>query len=104
MMRKRYKFISETVKGFTNLEEYARQKNECFSEIGVEPELKEDCVSLYFEFPGNEYEQYFVIPTKDGRLTVSHVIWWQNDLCANELLNIFTGKTYDNEDVIFPVC
>ena len=99
-MHKRHVFLSDLVKEYTNLEDFARDKSEFFEMMGVEFGSGEKCISLYFQLDYNDYEQYFVVPTNDGRLAVSHVIWWQNEVCANEILNIFTGETYDDDDVI----
>lgn len=100
-MHKRHAFLSDIVKEYTNLEDFAREKSEFFEMMGVEVGSGETCVSLYFQLDYNEYEQYFVIPTGDDKLAVSHVIWWQNEVCANEILNIFTGETYDDDDAVF---
>lgn len=100
-MHKRHSFLSDIVDKYTNLEDFARDKSEFFKMMGVDVGSGEKYVSLYFQLDYNEYEQYFVVPTKDGRLAVSHVIWWQNEVCANEILNIFTGETYDDDDVIY---
>lgn len=99
-MHKRHAFLSDIVKNYTNLEDFAHDKSEFFEMMGVEFGSGEKRISLYFQLDYNEYEQYFVVPTNDGRLAVSHVIWWQNEICANEILNIFTGETYDDDDVI----
>ena len=100
-MHKRHAFLSDIVKEYTNLEGFAHEKSEFFEMMGVEVDSGEKSVSLYFQLDYNEYEQYFVVPTDDGKLAVSHVIWWQNEVCANEILNIFTGETYDNDDIIY---
>ena len=44
-----------------------------------------------------EYEMYFVIPGNDGRITVSEVIRWQDNYCANTYLNIFSLQRSDDE-------
>ncbi len=100
-MHKRHAFLSDIVKGYTNLEDFTRDKSEFFEMMGVEVCCGESCVSLYFQLDYDEYEQYFVVTTNDGKLAVSHVIEWQNEACANETLNIFTGETYDDDDVIY---
>lgn len=100
-MHERHAFLSDIVKEYTNLEDFAREKSEFFEMMGVEVGSGEKCVSLYFQLDYNEYEQYFVVPTGDGKLAVSHVIWWQNEVCANEILNIFTGERYDDDDAIY---
>ena len=100
-MHKRYAFLSDIVNKYTKLEDFARDKSEFFEMMGVDVGSGGKCVSLYFELDYYEYEEYFVVPTKDGRLAVSHVIWWQNEVYANEILNIFTGETCDDDDVIY---
>ncbi len=100
-MHKRQAFLSDIVKEYTTLEDFAREKSEFFEIMGVEVGSGEKCVSLYFQLDFNEYEQYFVVPTDDGKLAVSYVSWWQNEVCANEILNIFTGETYDKGDAIY---
>lgn len=99
MMRKRHAFLSETVKGYTSLEDYARDKDEWFAVRGIALRLMNDCISLcnYIEY--NDYEDYYIVPTADGRLAVSHVIWWQDTCCANDVFNIFTEESVDEEDI-----
>ena len=100
MMRKRHAFLSETVKGYTSLEEYARDKEEWFAILGIDLTLGDDCISLYNYIEYNNYEDYYVVPTADGRLAVSHVIWWQDPFCANDVFNIFTEKSVDEGDIL----
>lgn len=99
-MLKRHAFLSDIVKGYTNLEDFAHDKTEFFEMMGVELGSDDSYVSLYFQLDYNEYENYFVVPTGNGRLAVSHVIWWQNEKCANEILDIFTDETYHDDDLI----
>ena len=100
-MHERHAFLSDIVKEYTNLTDFTHEKSEFFEMMGVEVGSGENSVSLYFQLDYNEYEQYFVVPTGDGKLDVSYVIWWQNEVCANEILNIFTGETYDDDDTIY---
>ena len=99
MMRKRHAFLSETVNGYTSLEEYARDKDEWFAILGIDLTLEDGYISLYNYLMGNDYEAYHVVPTADGRLAVSHVIWWQHPYCYNDVFNIFTEESVDEEDI-----
>ena len=60
--------------------------------MGVKFNKGEKCIFLYFQMDFNEYEQYFIVSTEEGRLAVDPEIWWQNEVCANERLNILTGE------------
>lgn len=100
MMRKRHAFLSETVKGYTSLDEYARDKDEWFAILGINLSLSDICISLYIYLEDNDYEDYYIVPTTDGHLAVSHVIWWQDPYCANDVFNIFTEESVDEEDIL----
>ena len=90
----------ETAKGYSSIEEYARDKDEWFAILGIALTLSDDCISLYNHIEYNDYEDYYVVPTADGRLAVSHVIWWQDPYCANDVFNIFTEKSVDEGDIL----
>lgn len=47
-----------------------------------------------------EYETYFVIPGNNGHLTVSEVILWQDDCCANTYLNVFSLHGADDDEIL----
>ena len=42
----------------------------------------------------------FVIPNTDGHLTISEVIRWQDDTCANTYLNIFSLHGADDNEIL----
>ena len=100
MMRKRHAFLSETLIGYTSLQDYASDKDEWFAVRGIELTLCEKYISLYIQLDYTEYEEYYVIPGKDGHLTISEVIMWQDECCANTYLNIFDLSYPDEEDIL----
>lgn len=61
MMRKRHAFLSETVKGYTSLEDYARDKDEWFAVIGISLTYDVDFVSLVIALDYEGIEEYFVV-------------------------------------------
>ena len=46
MMRKRHAFLSETLIGYTSLQDYASDKDEWFAVRGIALRLMDDCISL----------------------------------------------------------
>ena len=68
--QKRRDFLSKTIDGYSSLEDYARDKDEWFAVIGMNLQLNEKYISIENWLDGYEYEEYFIIPTADGRLTV----------------------------------
>lgn len=75
MMRKRHAFLSETVKGYTSLEDYARDKDEWFAVIGISLTYDVDFVSLAIALDYEEIEEYFVSTTDNGKLALSSEVW-----------------------------
>lgn len=53
MMRKRHAFLSETVKGYTSLEDYARDKDEWFAIIGISLTYDVDLHSSHERYEGS---------------------------------------------------
>lgn len=98
MMRKRHAFLTESVKGYTSIEEYAKDKDEWFAILSVELSAGEKAISLWFQLGYYNYEQNFIEPSADGLLVVSPIIAWQDFCCANGYLNIFTEEDVDSEE------
>lgn len=100
MMRKRHAFINAMVKPYTSLEEFAKDKDEWFAMLGVELTLGSNAISLYMQLDYGEYETYYIISGKDGRLTVSEVISWQDSYCYNDDINIFTEESVEEDEIL----
>lgn len=98
LMRQRHSFFSEMLKGYSHLEIVSRAFDKQLAVIGIELQLHPDHISLYIPLGCNEYETYHIIKNKENKLVVSPYIYWQND-CANDILNIFTGKHAKEEDI-----
>lgn len=56
-------------------------------------------ISLYIPLGLNGYEIHHVINGKNGLLDVSEVIWWQDQYCFNDVVNIFTRESVDEEEI-----
>lgn len=100
MMRKRHACFNDIAKSYSSLEDFAKDKDEWFALIGIELISGEKYISLYIPFGYEEYETYHVIFGTDGHLTVSEVIWWQDPYCFNDIINIFTEESVDEEDIL----
>lgn len=93
MMRKRYAFLSETVKGYTSLEDYARDKDEWFAIIGISLTYDVNFVSLAIALDYEEIEEYFVCTADNGKLALSSEVWIEYKDSPLYIVNIF-----DEED------
>ena len=100
MMRKRHAFLREIATQYSSLEAFANERDEWFAVRGIELTLCEKYISLYIQLDYTKYEEYYVIPGKDGHLTISEVIMWQDECCANTYLNIFDLSYPDEEDIL----
>lgn len=93
MMRKRHAFLSETVKGYTSLEDYARDKDEWFAIIGISLTYDVDFVSLAIALDYEVIEEYFVWTTDDGKIALSSEVWIEYKDSPLSIVDIF-----DEED------
>lgn len=74
MKCKRIAFISNTVGGYTSLEEYAKDNDEWFAIIGMDLRLHGKYISIENWLDCYEYEKYYIIMASNGRLTVKDKI------------------------------
>ena len=100
LMRKRHKFLHDMVNSYSSLKKFVEDKEEWFALVGDNLSLNEDHITLNMYLDYSEYEKYYIIPDGKGRLTVSEVIMWQDDCCANTSMNIFTLKGADDDEIL----
>lgn len=100
MMRKRHAYLNEVAKQYTSLDDLAKEKDEWFAVVGIQLTHREKYISLYISLGYDEYETYHVVPAEDGLLAVSEVIWWQDPACFNDVINIFTEKSVEEEEIL----
>ena len=100
LMRKRHKFLHDMAKEYTSLEEFAKDKDEWFALVGDELKLHKTLISIDMWLDYGEYEMYYIIPDGKGHLTVSELVSWQDDCCANSTINIFTLEGADDEEIL----
>ena len=99
-MRKRHKFLHDMAKEYTSLEGFAKDKDEWFALVGDELKLNKTLISIVMWLDYSEYEMYYIIPDGKGHLTVSELISWQDDCCANSTINNFTLEGIDDEEIL----
>lgn len=108
-MRKRHAFLNDIVKPYTSLSELVKDKDEWFALRGIDLTKNDDdgYASIYIWLDYGEYDAYFVIPGKDGHLTISEIVLWQDDCCANTYVNPFNaiknpyaGFGVDDKDIL----
>ena len=100
LMRKRHKFLHDMAKEYTSLEEFAKEKDEWFALLGDQLTLNDNFISIDMWLDYGEYETYYIIQDGKGHLTVSEIIAWKDDYCANSIMNIFTAKGAEDEEIL----
>lgn len=100
MMRKRHAFLHNMVCSYTSIDEFVRDKEYWFAMMGTDLGLSNGYAYINMWLDYAEYETYFVIPGNNGHLTVSEVILWQDDCCANTYLNVFSLHGADDDEIL----
>lgn len=98
-MRQRHAGFMEIVKDYTSFKDFLNDWEDLMTLFGTEVTAGSEWVDLYIQIDYTDYEDYTVIMGKDGHLTMSPEVWWQNEFCSNEHTNIFTGEEVDEEDI-----
>lgn len=99
-MRKRHAFLHNMVCSYTSIDEFVRDKEYWFAMMGTDLGLSNGCAYIDMWLDYAKYETYFVIPGNNGQLTVSEVILWQDDCCANTYLNIFSIHGAEENEIL----
>lgn len=97
-LRQRHAGFTEIVKDYTSFDDFLHDWEDKMTLFGTEVFAGSKSIDLRIQIDYYDYEEYSVIMGKDGHLTMSAAVWWQ-DLCANTLSNIFTGESVDEEDI-----
>ncbi len=98
-MRQRHAGFMEIVKDYTSFDDFLHEWEALMTLFGTEVYAGSYTIDLRIQIDYTDYEEYYVIMGKDGHLTMSAAAGWQNEVCANELTNIFTGETVESEDI-----
>lgn len=99
LMRKRQAYFSAIAEEYTSLADFVKAQDMWMSLMGVELTEYSKYITLYIQLDFAEYEQYYIINSDDGTLTVSDIIMWKDNYCCNSWLNISTGEEADEEDI-----
>lgn len=91
MMRKRQAFLSQFTEGCSTFEDFIKANDEKLAIMGIE--LKHNPgndhhITLWIQLDYTDYEAYHVVHAVEGGLEISNIIWWQDDYCANDLMDI----------------
>ena len=98
MMQKRHAFLSSLATNCATLKDFTVKYEEYLGVIGWNLVAGEDCLSLTIWLDYGEYECYYIYEN-DEALKVSAVIEWQDDYCANDILNIFKDVSVCEEEI-----
>lgn len=92
MMRKRHAYFNGWAKIYTSFDDFINDMDERLAIWGIELWNDGDSLGLYISLGYDEYEEYTIIKGEDGHLTVSDEVGWQDDRCANSIINLFSER------------
>lgn len=100
MMKKRHAFLTAMVKPFNDFDAFMIDHGEWCSIVGIDLAKCVKYLEITIHLEGTDYETYFAVPSKEGHLTISEVIRWQDDYCANTYLNIFSLYGAEENEIL----
>ena len=99
MMRKRQAYFSAVAEEYTSFADFIKDQDMWLAIMGIELTDCGQYLKLWIQLDFSEYEEYYVIMTDDGHLSVSDIVMWNDDACCTSYINIYTGKSSDEESV-----
>ena len=100
MMRERKAYFSAIAEKYETFEEFTKTQNRWLEIMGIELCQENPLyLSLYIQLDFHAYEKYHIIKGRNGKLTVSDIVWWQDLFYTNSVMNISTGECADEEDI-----
>lgn len=99
MMRRRQAYFAAVAEEYNTFDEFIKSQEMWLAIMGIQLTLSGEYLESYIQLDFTEYEQYYIIKTQDGPLTVSDIALWQDGYCCNSWLNISTGNRADEKDI-----
>lgn len=99
MMHMRHAYFSAVAEEYASFADFMQAQDMWLAIMGIE---LTDCglyLKLYIQLDFSEYEEYYVIPDGQGRLTVSDIVMWNNNECCTSYINLRTGKSAEKESI-----
>ena len=99
-MRERQAYFSSIARKYDSFEAFVKENEHWLDMVGIDLIKEANCLTLYIQLDCIDYEAYCIIYGQDGYLTVSDIVGFQDDCCANRLLNIKIGQdTTEEKDI-----
>jgi len=99
MMRKRQAYFSAIAEEYTSLADFIKDQDLWLAIMGIQLTEYDERLELCIQLDFTDYEQYYVIKTPEGNLTISDIILRKDEVCSNRWLNISTEESADEEDI-----
>lgn len=99
MMRKRQAYFSAVAEEYTSFADFIKAQDLWLAIMGIE---LTDCgryLKLYIQLDFAEYEEYYVVMTDDGHLSVSDIVMGKDDVCCTSYIDVSTGESADEESI-----
>lgn len=99
MMRRRQAYFAALAEEYDTFDDFIKSQEMWLAIMGIQLTRSGEYIELYIQLDFTEYEQYYIIKTQEGPLTVSDIILWQDEYCCNSRLDISTGNRANEKDI-----
>ena len=99
MMRKRQAYFSAVAEEYTSFADFIKAQDMWLAIMGIELTDFGQYLKLHIQLDFSEYEEYYVIMTDNGHLSVSDIVMWNDDVCCSSYINVSTRESADEESI-----
>ena len=98
-MRERLAYFAAIAERAATFEAFCKENGHWLDMVGIELIAGAKYLTMHIQLDASDYEEYYIIYGKAGHLTVSDIVGFQDDRCANRLIKIFTEEYTDEKDI-----
>lgn len=98
-MRERQAYFTAMAEKYASFEAFVEEHGYWLDMVGIKLIEGANYLMLHIQLDCTDYEDYYITYGHNGHLTISNIVGFQDDWCANRLINIFTGEVAEENDI-----
>lgn len=98
-MRERRAYFAAIAGRYASFDAFIHENGHWLDMVGIGLIAGGDYLTLYIQLDFTDYEQYYIVCGRNGRLTASRIVGFHDWDCACNLMNTDTGEYAEENDI-----
>lgn len=97
--RERRAYFAAIAERYASIDAFIHENGHWLDMVGIELTADGDHLTLYIQLDFTDYEQYYIVCGRNGRLTASKIVGFHGWDCAFHWMNTDTGEYAEENDI-----